>query len=407
MGSARAPGSPASLRTQNQQRVLDVLREPETLSAPSPGRPGNAEGGGQQPGSPVTQADLARITGLAPATVSNIVRDLASAGLVDTEPGSGRRGTSVRLSRAAGVVVGIDVGHSHLAVALGQLTGTLIDSLREHLAPDARHDETLDRAQALVGSLLDRTHVSASSVRALSLGLPAPISDGVVRSPAILPGWVGVNAERAVRPRFKVPTHVENDANLGALAEHRYGVARGHGTSVFVKISSGIGAGLVIDGGIFHGAAGTAGEIGHLTLDEQGPVCRCGSRGCLEAYASTGAIRDMLASQLPDACLDEVIAAARAGSVSALRAFEDAGLHLGWGLASVVNLLNPSLIVLGGDLARADDLLLPSVRLGLRRHALDIVATTPVVASELGERASLMGAVLLAAERTDLLPAAS
>jgi predicted NBD/HSP70 family sugar kinase len=170
-----------------------------------------------------------------------------------------------------------------------------------------------------------------------------------------------------------------------------------------VKISSGVGAGIVVNDELFHGSDGTAGEVGHLTLDDQGPMCRCGSRGCLEAYVSTGAVSAMLAGQLPDARIDEIVEAARKGNVAALRAIEDAGLHLGWGLASVVNLLNPGLVVVGGEMARAGDLLLEATRVGLRRHALDAVAATPVAVSELGERASMVGAVLLAADRTQLL----
>ena len=163
----------------------------------------------------------------------------------------------------------------------------------------------------------------------------------------------------------------------------------------------------MLEGRLFHGSGGTAGEIGHLTLDESGPVCRCGSRGCLEAYTSTGALQAMMQTQLPGAGVDEIVAAAREGNVSAVRALEDAGLHLGWALASVVNLLNPGLVVVGGDMARAGELLLESARIGLRRHALDAVAATPVEASELGERASLVGAVLLAAERTELIASAA
>ena len=131
--------------------------------------------------------------------------------------------------------------------------------------------------------------------------------------------------------------------------------------------------------------------------------CSCGHTNC----STPGAHPLPLAPTVPaGATLDEVITAAREGNVSALRSLEDAGLHLGWGVGSIVNLFNPAVIVIGGDLARAGDLLLDSARVGLRRHALDAVAATPVVASTLGSRASLIGAVLLAAERTDLLPAA-
>ena len=376
-----SPGSTASLRSANQQRVVDVLRA----------------------GGTVSQADIARQTGLAPATVSNIVRELAGAGLVATEPGSGRRGTTVELARGAGLVAGVDFGHSHVAVAIGDLTGQLITEERRRIDSGHAYAAGLAEADTVLDSLLAGAKLERSAVRTLGLGLPAPMTDGVVRTSAILPGWVGVNAQDAAHEVFGVVVHTDNDANLGALAEHRRGVARGLDTSVFVKVSSGVGAGIVLNDKLFHGAGGTAGEIGHLTLDENGPVCRCGSRGCLEAYTSTVALQAMMGLQLPGATVDDIVAAARDGNVSALRALEDAGLHLGWALASVVNLLNPALVVVGGELARAGELLLESARIGLRRHALDAVASTPVVASKLGERASLVGAVLLAAERTELL----
>jgi predicted NBD/HSP70 family sugar kinase len=235
------------------------------------------------------------------------------------------------------------------------------------------------------------------------MGLPAPIADGVVMSSGILPGWVGVNARDASYDALGLPAVIENDANLGALAEHRRGAGRGARDLVYVKVSSGVGAGLILNGQLFRGATGTSGEIGHLTLDEQGPLCRCGSRGCLEAYAATGTALTMMAGQLAATGIDEVIEAALQGNVAALRVFEDSGLHLGWGLAAVTNLLNPHVIVVGGDMARAGDLLLDSVRLGLRRHVLAGAASTPVRPSELGDRASLLGAVLLAMDSTDLL----
>ncbi|MBA3780622.1 MAG: ROK family transcriptional regulator [Nocardioides sp.] len=386
-----APGSTASLRTANQQRVLDVLRR---------GVPVPDDGVAL---APVTQADLARLTGLAPATVSNIVRDLSAHGLVDTEPGSGRRGTTVQLARTAGLVAGIDFGHSHIAVALGDMTGALIADERRPLDAGHGYADGLDLASTLLAELLAAAGAAPTGLRSITMGIPAPITDGVVRSSSILPGWVGVHAQDAAQERLGMPVHVENDANLGALAEHRVGVARGHTCSVFLKISSGVGAGIIINDAVYHGSLGAAGEVGHLTLDEQGPMCRCGSRGCLEAYASTSAVIAMMAGQLPGATLDDIVEAAEAGNVAAVRTLEDAGLHLGWGLASVVNLLNPGLVVVGGDMARAGEFLLEPARIGLRRHALDAVAATPVVASQLAERASLTGAVLLAAERTELL----
>jgi predicted NBD/HSP70 family sugar kinase len=380
-----APGSASSLRSANQQRVLDVLRGGSTGESPDD--------------STFTQAELARATGLAPATVSSIVRELTASRLVESDPGSGRRGSSIRLARGAGLVAGVDFGHSHVAVAIGDLTGRLLTEERRDVQAGHHHTQAL----AMAASMLDAMSPRHGHVRGIGLGLPAPVVNSVIRSSAIFPGWEGVNARTAAEKQFGMPVHLENDANLGALAEHRQGVARGHDSSVYVKISSGVGAGIIIDNQLFHGSGGTAGEIGHLTLDDQGPLCRCGSRGCLETYTSAGSILAMMAGQLPGVDLDGVVAAARNGNVSAQRAFEDAGLQLGWGLASIVNLLNPSLVVVGGDMAAAGDLLLEPARIGLRRHALDSVAYTPVLAGQLGERASLVGAVLLAAERTELV----
>lgn len=383
MSTSGAPGSTAALRTANQRRVLDVLvRRGENAT---------------------TQAELARETGLAAATVSTIVREFAAAEIVHTVAGSGRRGTTVALARGAGLVAGVDFGHSHVSVAIGDMTGRILDEARQPLSSGHSHDEGLDTAVSMMGRLLEGLGGDQADLRNIGMGLPGPISDDVVMSSAILPGWVGVHARAEASERFGRPVHIENDANLGALAEHRHGAGAGNAHVVFVKVSSGVGAGLIINNELFRGATGTAGEIGHLTLDEQGPLCRCGSRGCLEAYAATGTALGMMAEQMPDADIDDIIAAARTGNVSAIRVFEDAGLHLGWGLAAMTNVINPDVIVLGGDMARADDLLLESARIGLRRHGLAGAAATPIVLATLGDRASVIGGVVLAVERTDLL----
>ena len=384
-GSSReSPGSATSLRVANLQRVLAVLLDAR--------------------GAAVTQAELTRTTGLAAGTVSSIVRELAAAAVVDTVAGSGRRGTTVRLARGAGLVAGVDFGHSHVMVAVGDMAGQILAEARRPIDPGHDHDEGLDRAGELLDGLLEGLDAQHHELRNIGLGLPAPISDEVVMSSAILPGWVGVNARRAAARRFGRAVQIDNDANLGALAEHRHGAGRGHADTVFVKVSSGVGAGLIIGNTLYRGSTGTSGEIGHLTLDDQGPLCRCGSRGCLEAYAASGTALSMMSEQMPDATIDDLVRSAHEGNVAALRVFEDAGLHLGWGLAALTNLMNPGIIVVGGDMARAGDLLLDSARIGLRRHVLAGAATTPVVAAALGDRASVIGAMLLAIEATDLVP---
>jgi predicted NBD/HSP70 family sugar kinase len=377
-----APGSATALRAANQRRVIRALMARGEL----------------------TQASLVRETGLAAGTVSSIVRELAAAEVLATVAGSGRRGTSVRLARGAGLVAGVDFGHSHVAVAVADMTGEVLAEAREPLPAEYGERTGLDRAGRLLDRVLAQIGAPRAALRNLGMGLPAPISHGVVLSTAILPGWVGLDARAAARDRLDVPVYIDNDANLGALGEHRYGAGRRHADVVFAKVSSGVGAGLIVNNQLYRGTDGTAGEIGHLTLDEQGPLCRCGSRGCLEAYASSGHALEMVAAQMPGATIDEMIAAAKAGNVAARRVFEDAGLHLGWGLAAVTNLLNPGVITVGGDMSHAGDLLLDATRSGLRRHVLAGAASTPVVVAELGDRASMVGALVLAIEATDLVP---
>lgn len=377
--------SAGTQREANRQRVLDGLL----------GR------GGED----ITFAQLAQDTGLAIGTVTSIVREFEDAGMVDTVPGAGRRGATVRLGRGAGLVAGVDFGHTHVAVAIADMTGTILSERKIRTDSDQDRASSLAAAATLIKELVDEAGEGKESLRQIGMGLPAPMSQGRVLGSAIMPGWADVSVRGVAEQAFGRPVVVENDANLGALAECHQGAGRGHTELVFVKVSSGLGAGIVVEGRIFRGVGGIAGELGHLTYDEQGPLCRCGSRGCLQAYTSSTMAREMMADHLPEAGYDEIVEAAIAGNVAARRVFEDAGWHLGWGFAMVANLLNPGVIVVGGDMARAGDLLLESARSGMRRHIFAGAAPTPVVVSELGDRASLVGAVMLAVETADLAKA--
>ncbi len=374
-----SPGSTSSLRVANQRRVIKVLQEAPT-------------------GRLVTQADIARATKLAPATVSNIVRELNAAGFVETIAGAGRRGTSVRIARGAGLVLGIDFGHQHVRVAVSDLSGSTLAETTSHISPAHASEEGLGLAATLRDELLGSLDADPDSVLAIGMGLPAPIgADGLVVSSSILPGWVGVDAVTAASARLGKPVIIDNDANLGALAEYHRGAGVGHPCMVYVKVSSGVGAGIIIDGRVFRGGGGTAGEIGHLTLDELGPVCRCGNRGCLEAYTSVTHVMELLAGQHPNATFAEVVASARVADTASRRVMDDAGRQLGWGIAMMANLLSPTCVVLGGDMAQAGDVMLDAIRVGLRRHALgSLGADVQLRTSVLGDRASVLGAVLLA-----------
>jgi predicted NBD/HSP70 family sugar kinase len=372
------PGSQASLRSANERRLVDALRE----------------------GGELTQAELARRTGLAPATVSNIVHGLRDAGVVTLagEEHQGRRGRGVRLASSTGFVVGIDFGHRHLAVALADLAQEVVGEESRPLEAGHRYDDGLRLATELLDSLLARIGATRGAVVGAGMTLPAPLSGGSeVGAPSVLPGWVGVDAPRTASERLGLEVHVDNDANLGALAEHAWGAGRGAQNLVYIKMGEGIGAGLILDGHLFRGGHGAAGEIGHTTIDENGRVCRCGNRGCLETLVSTTQVLALLAPTHGSALtVAHVVAAARRGDVGCRRVLADTGRTVGIAVANLCNILNPELILVGGELAQAEDLLLQPMREIVARYGVPgAVRDVEIRLAALGERAELLGALAL------------
>ncbi|MGP3986858.1 ROK family transcriptional regulator [Streptomyces sp. 3N207] len=388
------PGSQSSLHRANLERVVRAVRMAGSL----------------------TQAEIARTTGLSAATVSNIVRELKDAGTVEVTPTSsgGRRARAVSLSADAGIVVGVDFGHSHLRVAVGNLAHTVLAEDAEPIDVDASADQGFDRAEQLVRRLVGESGISPAKVIGIGLGVPGPIDmeTGVLGSTAILPGWVGTNPRDELTTRMGVPVYVDNDANLGALGEQVWGAGHGARDLAYIKVASGVGAGLVINGQIYRGPGGTAGEIGHITLDESGPVCRCGNRGCLETFTAARYVLPLLhSSHGPDLTMARVVRLAAEGDPGCRRVVADIGRHIGSGVASLCNLLNPSRVVLGGDLAEAGDLVLGPVRDSVARYAIPSAARQlKVLPGELDSRAEVLGALALVLNEmgdTTLVDAAS
>ncbi|MDT9682252.1 ROK family transcriptional regulator [Streptomyces sp. TRM76323] len=373
------PGSQTSLHRANLERVVRAVRMAGSL----------------------TQAEIARATGLSAATVSNIVRELKDGGTVEVTPTSagGRRARSVSLSGDAGIVIGVDFGHTHLRVAVGNLAHQVLAEESEPLDVDASSAEGFDRAEQLVKRLIETTGIGPGKVIGVGLGVPGPIdvSSGTLGSTSILPGWTGINPSRELSARLGVPVYVDNDANLGALGELVWGAGRGVRDLAYIKVASGVGAGLVIDGQIYRGPGGTAGEIGHITLDESGPVCRCGNRGCLETFTAARYVLPLLRpGHGPDLTMERVVQLAREGDPGCRRVVADVGRHIGSGVANLCNLLNPSRVVLGGDLAEAGELVLAPIRESVSRYAIPSAARHLAVApGALGGRAEVLGALAL------------
>jgi predicted NBD/HSP70 family sugar kinase len=384
-------GSLESLRRLNRLRVIRALRDEGQIS----------------------RADIARRTGLSRSTVSSLVADLQADGLVveRPEPGSahgaqgGRPPILLSFDASAGAAVGIDFGHSHLRVAVSDLASTILAERTRPLDTDHDAQEGLDAAAELVSDTLADAGVNRAQVIGAGMGLPGPIEqgEGTVGSSSILPGWIGMAAETEMRRRLAIPVMVDNDANLGALAEAAFGAGRAAGDLIYLKVSSGIGAGLILNGRLYRGSGGLAGELGHVLVDPDGIVCRCGNRGCLETVAATGALVDLLRrSHGEDVTVQAMLAAARGGDVGCRRVIQDAGRALGGVVATLLNVLNPELLVVGGDLAAAGDLLLDGVRESVARAALPEASRgAEVVAGVLGDRAQVLGALALVVSEAD------
>ena len=372
------PGSQSALRQLNQQRIIQCL-----LNGPS------------------TQADLARQTGLSTATVSNIVRIMLDAGLASTEPttSSGRRALNVRLNSNGAVAVGIDFGRRHLRVVLASL-GYHIIAEETVLLPLGHSAEVgIRTAVELLGKLLEEGGVERRAVVGAGVGIPGPIDrrTGTVAQGAILPEWVGINILHSLEEALNFPVFVDNDANLGALSEVTWGPHSGISNLMFMKIGSGIGAGLILNGAPYYGNVGITGEIGHATIHEHGLICRCGNRGCLETRASTTTMIELLSrGEERPLAPEDIVRKALARDSATLRVVDDAGLAVGRALGNVANLINPEVIVVGGPLAGLGDLLLDPIRRGLVRHAVPVIGeTTTLTMSSLGNRAEALGAAAL------------
>ncbi|MEP6479462.1 MAG: ROK family transcriptional regulator [Rhodoglobus sp.] len=355
----------------------------------------------------LTQVELAGATGLSPATVSNIVKELSASGVLNTSitSRSGRRAIEVTLARKLGLVAGFHFSSRHLRVAIADVGRTVVAENHVPLALEHRHDRELDRATLLLSDMLESLNASFSDVLAVGVGLPAPVDTrtGMISTPGLLRGWEGIPVAEVLENRIERPVFVDNEANLGGLAEARSGAARGTQGAAYIRVGHTISAGLIINGSVFHGTTGKAGQIGHVTIDENGPICKCGSRGCLDTLAGGPALLELFRDDPGMQRIRDLLLRADAGEASAKRVIADAGRHIGIAAASLCNLFDPERVVIGGELAAAGETLLAPLRHALERSALAGGQGFPeVVQGELGERAELLGCLALAIENVGL-----
>ena len=362
---------------------------------------------------PTRRVDVIRATGLSRATVSKVIGELQAQELVAEHRAalavagrSGRPPALLSLNPGIGAFGGVDFGHSSVRVAIADVTGTLLAEDRLDLDVDNAAELAITAAVERLPALVAEARLPRKRLLGVGAAISAPVRRGgaSVVAAGILPGWSAISPQRELTRRLGVPVHVGNDANLGALAEVRTGAAQGASNVVYVMLSSGVGGGLVLNGSLFTGHSGMTGELGHVQVDPEGALCRCGNRGCLETVAGAQALLARLRPALGKrTSLTEAVQRARAGDELCRRVFRDAGIAAGRVAGAICNVVNPELVIVGGDLIVAGELLVDAVREGLEQTSIPVVrAEVAVVAATLGDRAELLGAIGLAIEQADI-----
>ena len=360
-----------------------------------------------------TRGELATMTGLARSTIAQRVDALIAHRLLvpggDSASTGGRRPTRLAFNGDAGVVLAGDLGATHSRVAVTDLAGQVLVQDVHDIAVAEGPERVLSWLEETFERLLLEIGSTGDDVRGIGVGLPGPVEFATGRpvSPPIMPGWNLYPVGQRLGERFSAPALVDNDVNIMSLGEY-WSNWRAEDFLLFVKVGTGIGSGIVTHGHVHRGADGAAGDIGHIHVpDHDDVVCRCGNLGCLEAIAGGAA----LAAGLRELGLDaptgrDVVAQVLHGQHDAVRLIRQAGHAIGGVLATCVNMLNPAVVVIGGDMAAAGEPLLAGIREAVYRRSLPLATgSLRIVPSELGDEAGITGAAVMVIE-TILAPAA-
>jgi predicted NBD/HSP70 family sugar kinase len=386
----------SQLRTlMNQQmgataaaRVVQTLGEHGTLSA----------------------TQIARITGLAKSTISAALSSLRASDMVievpsavrDRSVGAGRPAISITLNPAVGTCVGVLLGGEHIQVILADVTHTVISDASKPMAFDYTPDEAVATASAMIWEAYRSRDLSLETMLGIGIAVAGPINprDGKILRASGVPTWTGVNIADEFKRVLGCPVIAENESNCSAVAELMWGVATGYEDFVFLTMDVAVGGAVVSRGQLLSGHAGAAGEFGHICVDPNGAQCRCGKRGCLELYAG---LEEPLARYTSESrqqlTIAEVVSRALEGDQSCRAMIAEVARVAGHGLGIVSSVIDPGLVVVGGRLAMAGELLLSPLRTSYQKHSLvrqsgpEVDTDTLVLGSAFSGRGACLGAV--------------
>lgn len=357
-------------------------------------------------GEATTRAELAASTGLARSTVAQRIDGLVELDLIREEgeaPSTGGRPPAVLgFNESAGIVLAADLGATHSRIAVADLGGKIIAETAANMDIASGPVQVLGWVEETFDRLLEESDQQQSNVLGIGIGLPGPVeyAEGRPVSPPIMPGWDGYDVRGHFGGRFDVPVLVDNDVNIMALGE-QWVMETPVQDLLFIKVGTGIGSGLILDGQLRRGAQGAAGDIGHVPVGESDTVCRCGNVGCVEAEAGGAALARALSEKGKETANSRDVAAlVRSGDQDAMQAVRRAGRLLGRVLAATVNLLNPAMIMIGGDVAEAGEQLLAGVReIVYQRSTALATNDLTITSSTLGDRAGILGAAAMVIEQ--------
>lgn len=369
-----------------------------------------------------SRAEVSNITGWSRAKASQEVNGLIEKGyLVEAGNGiskGGRKPRLLRLNNHLGYVVGIDIGATSLEIALADINGSILEHVAEPADVRCPPEDLLGRCSVLILEMVVARGIRPEQILGIGVGVPGPVdfARGILVAPPLMPDWENYPIRDFFKETFSSAfVVVDNDVNIMALGEQRYGDAANLDHFLVIKIGTGIGCGIMASGKIHRGSNGCAGDIGHICVDKQGPICRCGNRGCLEAMAAGPAIaenamqavrdgksellRKMMESNGGVLTPEDVNAACREGDEAALEIIRSSGQMIGDVLAGLVNFFNPSHIFIGGGIANFGNHLLIAIKRAVLRRSLPLATTNLAINfSRIGSDAGVVGAIMLALE---------
>lgn len=340
---------------------------------------------------PISRAALAEATGLNKTTVSSLVNELIERQFVQeiglAAPSAGRPAIMLKLNPAAGFIVSCEIGVDYILVICSNFAPKIIWRYEEPIDPSIGQRIIIDRALAILNQAIHAGCSTCGKLLGMAVGIPGLVdqaSGALLFAPNL--GWKDLPLRSILQESFNVPIFVDNEANIAALGEHYFGAAQGYQEVLYISAGVGLGGGIVHDGRVFSGATGVSAEFGHMTLDPDGEICKCGNQGCWETQVSQQSLfrhiwkridqgkksrlSEMTHGSRSSITVPMIVEAARAGDAVALDALQTIGHHLGIGIASLVNALNPELVVFGGTLSLAGEFLMPVIQREVELRAL-------------------------------------